>query len=250
MSQPGGWPPPPQAWAPPQPWPQAVAPQWAPPQWAPPVAPQPAYEQRPIRSHRDPRPGGRLGHRLGVAVLLVVALAAGALLSRYTPDVDSAQRPFIRTGHIGQTVTLPDFTIRVRSVRGAAVLSQSGANHDTGGVWILVTVRLAALHEPVSVGYMALRDAAGHTYRASGRVNQLLIGWRLQPGVPVAGEVAFEVPVAVAANLAVRFARPTQEDFLRMDAVGEVPLSISDSQVRGWKADSTPASPAAPAVTS
>ena len=201
------------------------------------------YEQRPIRSHRDPGPGGRLGHRLGVAVLLVIALAAGALLSRYTPDVDSAQRPFVRTGHIGQTVTLPEFTVRVRSVRGTAVVSQSGANHDTGGVWILVTVRLAALHEPVSVGYMALRDAQGRTYRASGRINQVLIGWRLQPGVPV----AFEVPVAAAGNLAVQVAKPPTD--LRMDAVAEVPLSISDSQVHTWKADSTPATPAAPAVT-
>jgi hypothetical protein len=206
------------------------------------------YEQRPIRNHRDPRPGGRLGHRLGVAVLLVIALAAGALLSRYTPDVDSAQRPFVRTGHIGQTVTLPEFTVRVRSVRGAAVVSQSGANHDTGGVWILVTVRLAALHEPVSVGYVVLRDARGRTYRASGRISQILIGWRLQPGVPVAGEVAFEVPVAVAGNLAVQVAKPPSDD-LRMDAIAEVPLSISDSQARAWKADSTPATPAAPAVT-
>jgi hypothetical protein len=183
-----------------------------------------------------------------VAVLLVIALAAGALLSRYTPDVDSRDRPFVRTGHIGQTITLPEFTVSVRSVRGAAVVSQSGANHDTSGVWILVTVRLVALHEPVSVGYMALRDGQGRTYRASARISQVLDGWRLQPGVPVTGEVAFEVPVAVAGNLAVQFARPAID--LRMDAIAEVPLSISDSQARAWKADTTPATPAKPAVTS
>jgi hypothetical protein len=35
-----------------------------------------------------------------------------------------------------------------------------------------------------------------------------------------------------------------------MDAIAEVPLSISDSQARAWKADTTPATPAKPAVTS
>jgi hypothetical protein len=214
------------------------------------VAAGPALEERPIRSHRDPRPGGRFGHRVRVAVLLVLALAAGALLTRYTPDADAEQRPFIRTGHIGQTVTLNDFSVRVVSVRGAATLSQSGAKHDTSGVWILVTVRLMALHEPVGAGYMALRDGQGRTYRASERIDQILVGgWSLEPGVPVTGEVAFEVPVAVAGNLALRVAKTSFSD-LRMNALAEIPLSISDSQARAWKADTTPATPAKPAVTS
>lgn len=213
------------------------------------MAAGPAYEERPIRSHRDPRPGGRIGHRVGVAVLLALALAAGALLTRYTPDADATQRPFVHTGHMGQTVTLTDFSVRVVSVRGAAVLTQSGAKHDTSGVWILVTVRLVALHEPIGVGYMALRDGQGRTYRASERLDQILIGgWSLEPGVPVTGEVAFEVPVAVAGNLSIRIAKPSLGD-LSMDAVAEVPLSISDSQARAWKADTTPATLAEPAVT-
>ena len=181
--------------------------------------------------------------------MLVLALAAGALVTRNTPDPDAQQGPFLRTGRIGQTIDLGDFDARVVSVRGAAVISQSGAAHDTSGVWVLVTVRLTSRHKPIGVGYMAVRDDQGRTYRASTRVDQVLEGgWTLQPGVPVTGEVAFEVPVAVAGHLAIRLAKPAIE--LRMAAMAEVPLPVDDASVRSWKAQTTPVPLTRPAATS
>jgi hypothetical protein len=181
-------------------------------------------------------------------MLLVVALAVGALVSRNTPDVDTQQQPFVRTGQVGGIVRTPDFDARVLSVRGAAVISQSGAVRDTSGVWVLVTVRLMAMHKPLGVGYMAVRDGQGRSYRASTRIDQALSGWRLQPGVPVAGEVAFEVPVAVAGNLSIRLAEPPID--LRMTAVAEIPLAISDSSARQWRAQTQPVVLVRPSVTS
>jgi hypothetical protein len=190
-----------------------------------------------------------LGRRLGIVVLLVFALAVGALVSRNTPDVDTQQQPFVRTGRVGESVRTPDFDARVLSVRGAAVISQSGAKRDTSGVWVLVTIRLMALHKPVGVGYMAIRDGQGHTYRASTRVDQARFsGWLLQPGIPIVGEVAFEVPVAVAGTLSIQLAVPPID--LRMTAIAEIPLAISDSSAHQWKAQSQPVTLTKPSVTS
>ena len=252
------WVPPPAPWGPPPHWGPPPA-QWGPPQWGPPrppgpsqpppAPPGPPLEERPIRSHRSREPGNRLVGRLGAVALLVLALAAGALITRNTPDADARQGPYVRAGRIGQTLDLGDFDVRVLSVRGAAVISQSGATHDTSGIWVLVTVRLTSRHKPIGVGYMALRDEQGRTYRSSTRVDQVLEGgWTLQPGVPVAGEVAFEVPVAVATHVAILLAKPTLE--LRLAAMAEVPLPIDDASVRSWKAQTTPVPLTKPAVTS
>jgi hypothetical protein len=111
-----------------------------------------------------------------------------------------------------------------------------GANwHDTGGVWVLVRVRLVARAEPAQVGYAAVRDSAGRTFLATTRIDQPLDGRTLQPGVAVTAEVAFEVPPAVAPTLAFRLAGPLLDQ--RMDAMVEVPLGITAPMVDGWLKD-------------
>jgi hypothetical protein len=119
------------------------------------------------------------------------------------------------------------------------VITERGLKHDTSGVWIIVKVKVVARGEPMGVSYAAVRDGKGNTYRASERINQpLAVGSRvLQPGIPVTGEIAFEVPVGVATDLSVRLA--DNPDDLRMDAVAEVRLPIDSDSVRKWKADTS-----------
>jgi hypothetical protein len=164
----------------------------------------------------------------------------GGAISSHKPDTDAAERPFARTGTVGAPVSVRTFVVTVRGVRGAAKISRTGTVHDTGGVWILVRVRAVALAEPVTIGYAGVRDAAGREYWATTRISQPLLGGRtLQPGVPVDGEIAFEVPRAAAADLTVRLARSPIDR--RMDALAEVPLPHADrATVDGWATASGP----------
>jgi hypothetical protein len=191
-----------------------------------------------VRRHRAPGDPGAalaaLGSRLGVAALVLAALAIGGPIIAAAPSPDTQNRPFVRSGKVGERVDARVFDATVVSVRGAAQLARSGtAAHDTAGIWVLVTVRLVAHTEPVSVGYAAVRDERGRIYWATNRIDQPLIGGRvLQPGVPVQGELAFEVPKPVATQLTVRLAWHRFEQ--RLDAMVEVPLPIDAAAVQRW----------------
>lgn len=189
-----------------------------------------AADRGAITRHR--RRGESLPARLGVGVLVLGALAVGGLVNSRAPDTDHRERPFVTTGVVGKAVDARAFDVTVLSVRGTMKLAQSGKWHDTGGVWVLVRVRLAARDEPATVGYAAVRDAADRTYLATVRITQPLVARPLQPGIPVEGEIAFEVPPKVGPTLAIRLAAPLLDQ--RMDAVAEIPLKIKSSMVDQW----------------
>jgi hypothetical protein len=182
---------------------------------------------------RHRRSGQGLPARLGVGVLVLAALAVGGVISSRAPDVDHRERPFVTTGTVGKRVDARAFDVTVVGVRGTMKLARSGTWHDTGGVWVLVRVRLVAHKEPASVGYAAVRDSADRKYLATNRITQPLAGRSLQPGIPVEGEFAFEVPTKVAPTLSVRLAGPPLDQ--RMDAMAEVPLNITRSMVDQWR---------------
>jgi hypothetical protein len=187
---------------------------------------------RTVVRHRRP---SAVRRRTGGAVLVLAALAVGGLVNSRTPDTDHRERPFVATGAVGRSVDARAFDVTVQGVRGTMKLGRGANWHDTGGVWVLVRVRLVARVEPVLVGYAAVRDSAGRTYRATSRIEQPLDGRTLQPGVAVSAEVAFEVPPAVAPTLALRLAGPLLDQ--RMDAMAEVPLGITAAMVDGWLKD-------------
>jgi hypothetical protein len=196
-------------------------------------------------------PGGRrdrLLRRAGSVLLVLAVLGAGHALITSTPDTERSQRPFIRSAAIGTAVDARAFTATVIGLRGAASIKQSGATHDTQGVWVIVRIMLVARTKPVSISYAALRDGSGRTYLATDRINQPLVegGRILQPGVAVDGEVAFEIPRNSAGELSVRLTDSALEH--RLDAMAEVTLPIADVSV--WLADPTPATLAAPQVAS
>ncbi|HEY2669002.1 MAG TPA: hypothetical protein VGJ07_01355 [Rugosimonospora sp.] len=216
----------------------------------------PIYEQRPVRSHRQRVYGSALRRRIGATIAVIAALAVGSLVIDHVPDVDTQHEPYLRTGSVGKLVDVRTFDVSVLSVRGAAVIGDSDSafdsdsTHNTSGVWVLVRIRLVAVDKPMSVSYAAVHDAEGRTYLASERFDQRLVDgeYTLQPGVPVAGEVAFEVPVAVASQLSIRLAAPAQVHDLRMDAMADISLRIDAGAVRQWKATTKPVTPAVPTV--
>ncbi|MFS8479771.1 MAG: hypothetical protein FWJ93_12625 [Micromonosporaceae bacterium] len=193
-----------------------------------------------IRRHRAPdRPAARalaaLGSRLGIGALLIAAIAVGSLIKSVTPDTDTRERPFIRTGAPGEATDARTFEVRVLEVRGAKKIVRLGRERETGGVWVLVKVQAVARHEPTTIGYAAVRDARGRLFHATERIAQPLLGGRtLQPGVPVEGEIVFEVPADAAVSLSIRLAWTPLDQ--RMDAMAEIGLDIDAASVAAWQA--------------
>lgn len=197
-----------------------------------------------VRSHRAPRGpaaanAARLGSGLGVAALVIAATAIGGLIRSYTPDVDTKERPFTVAGVQGGQLSTRTFDVEVLDVRGAKKISRSGRVRESVGLWILVKVRLQARTEPATIGYGALRDGRDRTFRATERIDQPLLQSRqLQPGIPIEGEIAFEVPEDAAAHLTMRLAAPILDQ--RMDAMAEIPLRIDEAAVGRWRAEAKP----------
>jgi hypothetical protein len=173
--------------------------------------------------------------RTGGVVLIAVTLALGGLLMAVKPDTETSQRPFVRHGQTGRAIDVRTFDATVLGVTGAAHIVQRDEVHDTNGVWIVVKIRAVARDKPVAIGYAALRDARNRTYVRTDRILQPLIGGRLlQPGIPVEGQVIFEVPRDAATHLTVLLAPAAI--FLDMDALAEVPLPVDKAKVDAWVA--------------
>jgi hypothetical protein len=172
--------------------------------------------------------------RLSTVALVVGTLVVGSVLLPLKPHGIAFQRPFVRGGVMGKPVEARLFRVTVLDATGGAQL-KSDPPIDTPGVWIVVRVRAVALTEPVAIGYAALRDDRGRIFHASQKIDQPLIGGRtLQPGVPVEGEVVFEVPRDAVGHVSAQFAQHSQ---LTLDAVAEVPLPIGKTDVDGWLAE-------------
>jgi hypothetical protein len=201
-----------------------------------------------VRHHRKhdraTTTGGRWVRWLGGAVLVLATVIAGGAIQSWTPDVVREQAPFVRTGVPGAVVDGRTFDVTVLGVRGGTLISVEGATHDTSGIWIVVRLRLTAKRDPLALGYAALIDASGRTYLSSGRFDQPLVGAPpiasrvLQPGIPVTGEIAFEVPVAVAGDLSIECGGDASDQ--RMDVLTRIRLPIDSTQIAAWRADRQP----------
>jgi hypothetical protein len=175
---------------------------------------------------------------VGAAALLVVVNLGGRIMA-FDSNSDIRERPFaVRVG-LGETARARTLTATGLSVRGAVIISDGGPAHETGGVWVIVRIRATALDEPTPMGYAALRDARGREFWASNRVKQTFSGGRnLQPGIPVEGEIAFEVPRDAATHVTLLLAERPHEH--RMDSMIEIDLgSRSSTTVDGWAANRT-----------
>jgi hypothetical protein len=204
----------------------------------------------PVHRHRAPPRDVRtviadLGNRLGVAALVLAAVAIGGVIKSHDRDVEARERPYVHTGAIGDQVSARIYDVTVLGVRGATTLKDGGKTYQTDGIWVVVKVRAIARADPCSLGFVAVRDRDGVAYRLSTRVDQSMDFRELQPGIPVTGELVFEVPRPAARGLAVRFSGGAYDQ--RMDAMAEVSLDLQQSTVDAWLAAEplTPADPEA-----
>ncbi|MFY1690827.1 hypothetical protein [Plantactinospora sp. WMMB782] len=194
----------------------------------------------PVASHRaPPGPVRRLGLRAGAGTLIVAALAVGGAIASWRPvnggGAESRERPFVQAGRFGEPVSTRVFEATVLDVRGAGKVADGRTSYDTAGVWIILRVRLVIRDRATSIGYAALRDERDREFRATTRFSQSLVGAGrvLQPGIPVEGDLAFEVPRDAATRLSAHFAEQLIDT--RMDDLAEVPLpSVDRARVDEW----------------
>ncbi|MDI1459821.1 hypothetical protein QEZ54_02465 [Catellatospora sp. KI3] len=178
----------------------------------------------------------KLPHRLGTLALVVVTLAVGGYLlwldENWTQD-----RPFETAGAFAEPVPGRLFTATGVRVRCAAKLKLGEAILDTQGVWVIAKIRAVAADRTSRIGWAALRDGRGRTFLTSDRLQQFMLNHPLQPGIPVEGEIVFEVPADAAGDLTLLLAKNSLEQ--EMDSMIAIPLPISD--VSKVLSDPTPA---------
>jgi hypothetical protein len=182
---------------------------------------------------------------VSAVVVVLATLVAGEAIIRARPSLGDISAPFPIEAEPSQPVTVDGVTVTVLGVRGAATLRRTTDQKviDTSGVWVIVRLRLEAITETTDIGYLALTDARDRSFRVSDRFRQLLgEGIRsLQPGLPVEGEAAFEVP-RDAVGLRLRATETFTEVFeLTLKSVADIDLRIPAGSVERWAADSTPA---------
>jgi hypothetical protein len=194
---------------------------------------KPKREPKVRAAHERPSVAFRANGVAAAIIMILVALLIGAGINWLGPDLAGAQRPFTKSGEPGQSINARTFTVTVRAARAAPALQIGKSTLSSQGAWVIVGVHLVANTQPTHVGYAALRDRAGRTYLATDRITQpLLDGTRtFQPGIPVDGEVAFEVPKDALAGLTALFAaRPDQVGMDAMAAVTLPALSVAPDQ--------------------
>ena len=187
----------------------------------------------------------------GIAAVLVTLLVGQALL-RTAPSADDDNATFLVGGRSFRPVVVGGLAVTVLGIRGASLVRRpDGQILDTGGVWVIVDVELTATQQTTAVRYLALADRDGNTYRVSQRWHQAITEGvpDLQPGLPVDGEVAFEVPRDAATQLSLRAGEHWSVAVgLRSRAVTDIALPVERSEVDRWVADRDPAVLVPPAV--
>lgn len=172
-------------------------------------------------------------------LLILAAVAAGDAIIKNTPGSEQVSRPFVHSGPIGQEVQGLGFTATVQSVRGAKSIEDAdGDVLATDGVFVIVKLTLTAKVETTNLLYVAL-VSNGKTYELLERVRQPMDTIALQPGVPVQGEMAFELPGAAATGSRLQLC-PDHVNDSRNQTITEISLGIDQTAVTKWLAVKDP----------
>jgi hypothetical protein len=133
-------------------------------------------------------------------LLALVAVAALWAMQRTTPNYTRLMAPIEHRGDSGATVEGRTMAVRVDRVelaRSLRVHRVAGTRTlDTGGVWLIVHATASSVEEPETLKAAAVETTGGLRYQQTDRVGpaSLLSSKTLQPGVPVSGDLVFELP--------------------------------------------------------
>ncbi|MFD4838540.1 hypothetical protein ACFWP0_13615 [Achromobacter sp. NPDC058515] len=137
--------------------------------------------------------------RLGSVLLVLAAALVLYGMQRSTPRYMALTGPIVERGAMGQAVRTRQFEATVQRVQFAQQLAyrrlDASQTRETGGVWAIVWLRLAATDTSASVGEAAWLGPDGLTYRHTDRL-MLARGtppYALDPGLPRTVRLVFEI---------------------------------------------------------
>ncbi len=137
--------------------------------------------------------------RLGSLLLALIAALALYAMQHSTPRYMALTGPITARGNMGQTVSARLFDVTVERVQFARQLSYPSLSarqtRDTGGVWAIVWLRLAARDTSATVGQAAWLGPDGLAYHHTDRL-VLAPGQpphALEPGLPRTVRMVFEI---------------------------------------------------------
>jgi hypothetical protein len=169
-------------------------------------------------------------------LLFVMLAAAGAALAFFqstTPRYAMLTGPIRTAGAQADTVSSDAFSVKVNKVlRANTITFKRYGRHverQTNGVWLLVSTELWAKWETMPVRAAAIRGASGRLYRQSHRADgapQLLSNKTLQPGLPTAGIIVFELPEEETAEMTLVLSR---QPFPRLE--DEISVSLDEANI-------------------
>lgn len=174
--------------------------------------------------------GGRLVRGAGAILLILATVVLGRLIA-ITAPVTGDSRPWIYRGVMNEPVAESNFALTVLSVRGGRSLDGGFETQTTDGIFLLVRVRAVALKIPTAIKHAEVVDGAGNAYEAAYFAG--IHDFSLHPGIPIEGDLLFEIPPAAATQLALR-ASSKQSYAPEHQTMVEVPLEIDADDVDAW----------------
>lgn len=168
---------------------------------------------------------------LGAAAVVVVTVGLTTEVTSQAPQPEAYQLPFPVRGHVGEPVRARDVELTVIDVSGGrAVVDAGGSERTSAGLWVVAQVRVEAVDEPMTPGVFRL-SADGATFDQTARVESPFSNVQ-QPGVPVTGSVAFEVPLDQRGDVRVRMSRHRSD--VRADAEADIEVVVDDATWAAW----------------
>ena len=175
---------------------------------------------------------------VGRALLGVGALAVAAVAVGFAPETEDIVRPFPVRGVQGERVEARTLGAEVEGIGAAEEVTVeygfAPPALPTEGFWLVVEATVTTWKERQSLTYASVR-AGDATYRTfSSLPAPALVGYSFDPGVPVTGQLLFELPdealdTAVAEGIEVSFAAGIDP---RLDTVAVVEVEGSDVELR------------------
>lgn len=166
--------------------------------------------------------------RRGVALaagLGLLALAYG--VSATTPPQPVLEAPFGTPATIGEETVSRHLVVTVHEVTLADRVEVDGWRGTTSGVWLAGEVTVEATTEPRLVRIDVLID--GVRYAPSGRLDDGIVDWTVDAGLPSTGAFAVELPADILERAGARSAviRIGAGSDSRLDSVVELTVDLT-----------------------
>ncbi|GAA4627080.1 hypothetical protein [Cellulomonas oligotrophica] len=185
------------------------------------------------------RPAAAAARRAGAGALVLAALVVGHLVTDAVGVSSGVEAPFVRSGAVGERVTLRYAHVTAGEPDGSTVLDpQDGTLLSTPGVWLTVPLEVEVRGEPRSLGHAEVVGGDGRTYGTSVSGRSVFSTGTMQPGVPRWTTVRVELPVGAVPGARLRVALGSTDQ--RADDLAEIDLGLTAQDAQGWAADETP----------